>query len=242
MTHKNNVLFSRQWIELAVLISLAGLTTLVFWNGKWDIALAHLFYSQHTDNPWPNQSYWLWRGLYDFGRPSVLLTISVALLIVLSGFRYRPLARFRYRAIYFIAVASLGPGLIVNLVIKDNWGRPRPREIVEFNGSHPYQPPLVISDTGKKSFVCGHCSSGYMFFALYFIVRKGRLLVLCGTLFYSFLIGIGRMTAGGHFVSDILWSGYVVFGLSWFLYYFVFNAFSPPSSAPSKHTKQSDSC
>ncbi len=223
---------SKKWLELAVLVTLAGLTTAIFRNGSLDIELARLFFRQDAEMPWPMRNFWLWRGLYDFGYPSVLGVIAVALSIILGGFYYKPLVRYRYRAAYFIAVIALGPGLIVNLVLKDHWGRPRPREVVEFNGSHHYQPPLVLSDNGKKSFVCGHCSSGYMFFALYFIVRRGKALVLICSFLYGSLFGIARMAAGGHWVSDILWSGYVVFGISWFLYYFFFDELI---KSPKKH-------
>ncbi|HBH49073.1 MAG TPA: PAP2 family protein, partial [Bacteroidales bacterium] len=37
-------------------------------------------------------------------------------------------------ALMMILTIVLGPGLLVNATFKDNWGRPRPNEIVEFGG------------------------------------------------------------------------------------------------------------
>ena len=220
-------MLKRKWYELLVLNVLAVLTTVLFWDGHLDIEIAEMFFHfGHDDKPWPLKTYWLSRGMYELGYPSVVISAVAALLIIAVGFVYKPLTRSRYPALYFVAVIVLGPILMVNLVLKDHWGRPRPREIVEFNGDYHYQPPGVISETGRKSFVCGHCSSGYMFFAFYFILNKGKNLALLCSLLYGLLFGFARMMAGGHFLSDILWSGYVVFGICWFLYYVVFREFS----------------
>lgn len=219
-------MLSRKWCELGLLIASSILTTVLFWDGHLDIEIAGLFFNwDGVGNPWPLQDYWLWRGLYDFGLPSVVVAGVIALFVALRNQFIHSHVGLRNPALYFLAVILLGPLLMVNLVLKDHWGRPRPREVVEFNGHYDYQPPVVVGDSGRKSFVCGHCSSGYMLFAFYFMLDKGKNLALLCTLLYSFLIGFARMTAGGHFVSDILWSGYVVFGVCWFLYYIVFREF-----------------
>lgn len=221
-------MISKKWYELGCIILLAVITTLLFWDGSLDIAIEHLFYNpEDPENPWPLGDFWLWRLFYDAAFPSVIATAVIALALFLSSFLVRSKTQFRFRALYVISVILLGPVVMVNLVLKDHWGRPRPKEIVEFNGQYDYQPPAVISETGGKSFVCGHCSSGYMFFALYFILQKMRNIALLCTILYSLLMGFVRMSAGGHFISDVLWSGYVVFGVCWFLYYFVFREFAP---------------
>jgi membrane-associated PAP2 superfamily phosphatase len=92
-------------------------------------------------------------------------------------------------------------------------------QISDFGGQHHYIPPLQIGDTGEKSFPCGHCSSGYAMFALYFLSRRHKALYLCLTLVTAFTLALARMSAGGHFVSDILWSGYLVFFVAWLIYY-----------------------
>src|SRR5437763_13136386 len=37
-------------------------------------------------------------------------------------------------AIFLIVTLALAPGLMAKLILKDNWGRPRPAEVAEFYG------------------------------------------------------------------------------------------------------------
>src|SRR5512134_507936 len=46
---------------------------------------------------------------------------------------------------YLFLVLSLGTGVVVNGVFKEEFGRARPREIVEFGGSKQFTPAFVIS-------------------------------------------------------------------------------------------------
>jgi membrane-associated PAP2 superfamily phosphatase len=126
---------------------------------------------------------------------------------------------WRKPALYLLLVTALGPGLVVNLVFKDHWGRPRPVHMVEFGGGHHYVPPLKIANTNEKSFTCGHCSVSFIAFAFYFLARKRKILYFALTILFGLAMGLTRMSAGGHFVSDILWSGYLVFLVAWLLYY-----------------------
>jgi membrane-associated PAP2 superfamily phosphatase len=91
--------------------------------------------------------------------------------------------------------------------------------ITEFGGEYQYIPPLKIGATPDKSFVCGHCSVGYSFFVLYFLAQNCRLAYFFLTLGLAWTMGFTRMTSGGHFISDILWSGYLVFLVAYCLFY-----------------------
>jgi lipid A 4'-phosphatase len=120
-------------------------------------------------------------------------------------------------------VVLIGPGLLVNLIVKDHWGRPRPMHVQQFGGEFKYIPPLKLGDTPDKSFVCGHCSVGYSFFALYFLAQNYKTVYFILTLCLAWILGLSRMSAGGHFLSDILWSGYLVFLVAFALYYGWYN-------------------
>jgi membrane-associated PAP2 superfamily phosphatase len=58
-----------------------------------------------------------------------------------------------------------------------------------------------------------------MFFALYFLSRKHKAFYLALTVIFGLTLGLTRMSMGGHFLSDILWSGYLVFFVAWLIYY-----------------------
>jgi len=206
--------------EILILVLLACVTTPVFWLTNLDREIAGLFYRPDNGaSEWPWQKWWLWDFLYRYA-PVFTLSIAIgAFLIAVLGYLSPKLISLRRPAIYILLVIALGPGLVVNLIFKDHWGRPRPVHVGEFGGQLNYIPPLEIGDTDDKSFPCGHCSVGYMFFALYFLSRKRKAFYLTITLSLAMLMALTRMTAGGHFISDILWSGYLVFLVAWVLYY-----------------------
>ena len=210
----------RRWQELSILLALMVLTTPIFWLTDLDRKAAALFYQPGAvENHWPVQTWWLWDALYKYA-DIVAITLAVcALLMTISAYVLPSLTRFKRPALYIFLVIVLGPGLVVNAVFKDHWGRPRPVHTTDFGGEHAYIPPLKIGHTSDKSFPCGHCSVGYMLFALYFLSRRRKVFYFALTLVSALLLALARMSAGGHFVSDILWSGYLVFAVAWVVYY-----------------------
>ncbi|MDO9106223.1 MAG: phosphatase PAP2 family protein [Methylovulum sp.] len=210
----------RRWRELSILVVLMGITTPIFWVTDLDRRAAALFYLPDGGvNVWPWQHWWLWDYLFRYGDLFAVVVAAGALLVALASYAIAAAIPWRRPALYIVLVIALGPGLVVNLVFKDHWGRPRPVHVSEFGGSYHYIPPLQIGDTRDKSFPCGHCSVGYMFFALYFLSRKRKAFYFVLTLVLALMMALARMSAGGHFLSDILWSGYLVFLLAWLVYY-----------------------
>ena len=211
---------ARAKVELFILVVLALATTLGFWFSDLDIEAAARFY--HPENPedvWPERHWWLWQILFDYAFPFTVTIGSVAFGIYLLSYFYNKSRRFRRQALYLLLVIALGPGLVVNLIFKDHWGRARPVHITQFGGDFNYTPPLQFGHTSDKSFVCGHCSVGYSFFAVYFLAKHYKLVYFAVTLLFAWTMGFTRMTSGGHFLSDILWSGYLVFLVAFLLYY-----------------------
>lgn len=210
----------RARLELGVLLLLMLLTTLVFWNIDLDQQVAAWFYHpEHPRNPWPTQHWWLVKPLYDYAFPVTLWAGIIAFLVYLFGHFHHYTARFRRRALYILLVIAVGPGLVVNVIVKDHWGRPRPIHEKTFGGQFDYVPPGRIANTPDKSFVCGHCSVAYSFVVLYFLSQNHKLLYLLLALVLGWGMGSTRMIAGGHYLSDVLWSGYLVFLVAYALYY-----------------------
>jgi hypothetical protein len=142
----------------------------------------------------------------------------------------------RMYGLLILLCVAIGPGLIVNAVLKDHWGRPRPRQIVEFGGRHPYAPPLLPVGAHGKSFPCGHCSVGYLYGIGWWAWhrRHPRLaaLSLATGLTLGTLLGLGRMAAGGHFLSDAVWAGLIALGVAHALYYYVMRIPAREDSRP----------
>lgn len=221
--------------ELLAVSSLALLTTLIFWSTDLDLRLAELFYRPESfGDVWPFQHWWPWQLLYDYAFPFTVWSGLIALAVYVLSHFHAYTQRFRRRALYILLVIALGPGLVVNLVVKDHWGRPRPVHVSQFGGEHSYVPPGKLGHTPDKSFVCGHCSVGYTFFALYFLSQNHKLVYFLLTLVLGWTLGFTRMTSGGHFLSDILWSGYLVFLVAFALYYGWFIRVKPVAKSTAK--------
>lgn len=131
--------------------------------------------------------------------------------------------RGRRPAALFLALSLLlGPGLLVNTVFKDQWGRARPAQVEEFGGTARFTPAWVMSDQcGKNcSFVCGDASVGFVLLAVAFVSRRPRLWLSIG-ITAGAALGLMRMGQGGHFFSDVIFSFYAVFFAAWLLHRFM---------------------
>lgn len=206
--------------EGLILIFLMVTTTLLFWWTDLDRQLAAIFYEPSNPvHPWPYQDVGFVKILYDYAFPFTVISGLTALTVFVAGHFHHYSRRFRRKALYILLVIALGPGVVVNLIVKDHWGRPRPVHVQRFGGQYEYAPPGKIAKTPDKSFVCGHCSVGYTFFVLYFLSQNHKAMYFGLTLALAWTMGVTRMTSGGHFLSDILWSGYLVFLVAYALYY-----------------------
>jgi len=210
------------WLDLLLPLVLLAITTPLFHIYNWDMRLQGYFY--HPSDGWVTGEQGFFQFLYKFGNiPALLLTLT-ALYVLIRGFSSIAMSRWRKAAIYLVAVLIIGPGLIVNTLLKDQWGRPRPREVTEFGGKYAYEAPLEIDpDSPGKSFPCGHATMGFFFFAPAFLLRRkhphASLLLALSAAGLGILIGVARMTQGGHFASDVIWAGALIWLTAAGLYY-----------------------
>jgi len=220
--------------DFGVIILILTLTSLAFQLTKLDLAVQNHFYS--PTQGWLLEREPLWDFIYRYGIfPGYLLAIASLLTVAASYWSDRWI-RFRKASLIMVFTMIIGPGLLVNAVFKDHWGRPRPRDVQEFGGKERYLPVCVPgSAKGAKSFPCGHASMGfYMAVPYLFLRRKRKLLAylfLAVGVGYGFVIGTARMMAGGHFLSDVIWAG----GMVWIAAlagYYLFRYDTPVEVAP----------
>jgi lipid A 4'-phosphatase len=205
--------------DLLLLAAIGAAITLLFANGALDLATARLFYSPAEDH-WPFGAEMPWSLLYKMApwiTASLVLGAMAALLVSFA----RKREEWRREATLVLLTLVLGPGLLVNGVLKDHWNRPRPRDLVEFGGPWHYA-AAPLRGEGGKSFPCGHCSVGFLYGVGWWIWRRRRPRLAAGTLAAGLAVGtalgIGRIAAGGHFASDVVWSAYIAFGLAHILH------------------------
>jgi len=210
--------------HLIALALLALVSTLPFWISDLDIRAAAFYYEPGAEEAWPVSQEPLWTFVYQLSPLIAALVLLGGLGVLIAGSFTPQLRRLRPYALFVIAIYALGPGLLVNSLLKENWGRPRPHQLEQFGFSKSYLPPLMPGVPGDgKSFPCGHSSVGYALSAFFLIWLRRRPRLAAAALLVAVglgtLVGIGRMTAGDHFLSDILWSGVIVYGLALLLYY-----------------------
>ncbi|SDH11771.1 phosphatase PAP2 family protein [Roseospirillum parvum] len=125
------------------------------------------------------------------------------------------------RAAYLLGSLAVGPGLVVNTLLKDNWGRARPSQIEAFGGDAPFTPAWWIADACDKncSFVSGHGALGFWVTAFAFLAPppwRGR--ALAAALVFGAAVGLVRMAQGGHFFSDVVFAGIITVWINWAFY------------------------
>ena len=215
------------WLPDLLWVAALGLiATLPFLFSHLDQRLMGCFFRPDAARPWFAESWGFWRFFYTFGPWPALVTGIGALVFLLVGLRRPAWGKWRRQGLLVILTLALGPGLLVNVIFKDHWGRPRPRQTTEFGGRWEYRTVLDKGISGRgKSFPCGHSSMGYFFVAFYFLARHRNkrlaLTILAGATVYGTLIGMARMAAGAHFPSDVLWSAFIPAAVGFLLYYVI---------------------
>jgi lipid A 4'-phosphatase len=203
---------------LVLLIAIAGAVTVLFAVTALDVAAARIFYRPDALDHWPLARELPWSVLYR-------LAPWITAALVLTGLAALAHGAWRRYGVFLLLCVVVGPGLLVNTVFKDHWGRPRPRDIVEFGGPLRYRIAPLPGGEGGASFPCGHCSVGFLFAAGWWVWRRRRPALAWGSLalglLAGFALGLGRMAAGGHFLSDVIWSALLALGVAHVLYHYV---------------------
>ena len=112
-------------------------------------------------------------------------------------------------ALFLILTLALGPGLLVNAILKENWGRPRPGMVTQFGGDYAFMPwwdPRGTCDS-NCSFVSGETSSAVWMTAPAMLVpAPWRYVAFGAAALYGAAFAAIRMLAGGHFLSDVIFA------------------------------------
>ncbi len=222
----------RAWrTEAVVLVLAAAAVTLLFAALPLDVAAARWFYRPDSADRWPVGARAPWPLLYR-AAPWVTASLVVASLAALAAGAVSGRRSLRRGAVLVLLAVVLGPGLLGNLVLKDHWSHPRPREIVEFGGTMRYVAPPLPGREGGASFPCGHCTVGFLYGIGWWIGRRRgvRAASLAAGLLAGGLLGVGRIVAGAHFLSDVLWSALLAAGVVHVLHYHVLRG--PRDEAP----------
>ena len=109
--------------------------------------------------------------------------------------------------IFLLASLALGPGLLVNGVLKENSHRPRPEQTVEFGGPWRFRPYEAFDGECRRncSFVSGEVAASSWTLATALLAPPPfRVLAVGAALAFTAATGALRMSFGGHYLSDAL--------------------------------------
>ncbi len=213
-------------IVIASLFSLGVVATVVSAHYNLDISISSYFRTPGgPDQGWVMAREQPWAWLYNYGERLPLALAIYAAIVWFFSYMETISGKYQRCLLVIVLTTIIGPGLLVNCILKPAWGRPRPADTVVFGGESPYREVYrPLGPGGGKSFVCGHCASAFSTLsvgALYpYHPVVAAIGVAVGALF-SVLIGITRLCQGGHYFTDIIWSGVLVLSVILWLYYFV---------------------
>ncbi|MBC2836948.1 phosphatase PAP2 family protein [Paragemmobacter straminiformis] len=198
-------------LRVALLAILAMLPFVIF--PRLDLAVSDLFFAKGwMDSPASEGiRFALWRL-------SGVVLLAAFVLWLLALVRKRAILRGPARLWGLIVLTyALGPGLLVDTLLKRHWGRARPADVAEFGGSLTYSPPWWPSDQclSNCSFVSGEVSGATATaIALLLVLGLWRdrlsplalrvLAVLAAAL--PLVTALQRLSTGRHFLSDTLFA------------------------------------
>lgn len=202
--------YAKWWLPIVLMIILAPFTPYL------DLNISRYFYEKGNGQFTSNAFY---DFMFSYGViPAEIVTIAAILLLFLSYF-FSKLRKWRDPSLVFILTLILGGGLISHVILKDHWGRPRPKQVIEFGGTQQYRPfydPNIFNQPQpSKSFPCGHCTMGFIFFALILVGKRldNRAIYISGIVLSILLggaLGLTRIAQGGHFFSDVLMTALIM--------------------------------
>lgn len=191
---------------LAALLIASGIFLL---NPGLDIATSRLFYEPGKGFAFGHTAPVV--GIRNAGIGTTWI-VCIGLAVLALWWRLSPAALARWPSprpwidwLFVTAAMALGPGTLVNLIIKPIWGRARPRQIIEFGGTREFTPAWVVTNqcSWGCSFVSGEAAASAFLFVFAFIVpSRWRPLAFWLALAVTIIISFVRIAAGGHFLSD----------------------------------------
>jgi len=175
-----------------------------------DIRVSRLFFDGtgfHLANQW-------WVRLL---QGSVGYAVGLSLTAVVALYAFNKKSRRQVggvagrTVVYLFLVLLLGAGLIVNVLLKNSFGRARPRNIEEFGGDQKFTGAFVVSGecATNCSFSSGDGAGAFFLLAMAWALSRRRT-VLLAALGFGALVSFSRVAAGAHFLSDIVVSFFVM--------------------------------
>jgi membrane-associated phospholipid phosphatase len=162
--------------------------------------------------------------------PDLLLAAAIAAFLARRTGLKVPAAPNGRQLAFLVLTMALGPGLLVNVALKDHSHRPRPIQIEQFGGPMSYRPFYRFDGACQRncSFVSGETASAFWTLAPASLAPAPvRVEAVAAAVAFGTATSLLRMAFGGHFLSDVIFAG-----LFTFLLLYGVNRLLLPAAAP----------
>ena len=142
-----------------------------------------------------------------FVTPWIVMTIVLALCLANKSRLVRVWAPCRRGLAVLTLSLALGPGLLVNIILKDNVHRPRPNQTADFGGTLEFRSVGSIEGGCPRncSFVSGEVAIAAWTMSVALLTPIGiQPVAIAAALLLTGVAGLSRMSVGAHFLSDTL--------------------------------------
>ncbi|HEX7792427.1 MAG TPA: phosphatase PAP2 family protein [Afipia sp.] len=191
-----------------------------------DLKAAALFYDA-TTKTFPLKAS-TWAAIARDGAMWIAWALVMPALVSLIVKLIRPVKPLMIsgRAMVFLTVTMLLSAIVIsNVIFKGYWGRPRPVVVTEFNGPLEFKPWWDPRGACPKncSFFSGEGATAFWTYAPAALTPPAwrPVAYVAATAFGVFTGGL-RMAFGGHFLTDVLFSGTVSFTVIWLAYALIY--------------------
>jgi len=177
-----------------------------------DIPIAAYPFNSSINRFYGQDALWCLFLYYSIPYISYIMIASPILFLVFRLMKYKKIKSnlMVFILIYYLSFA-IGPGLLVNGIFKNYWGRARPIQVIRDHQEYSKFWQRQPNKPDNNSFPSGHASVAFFVGVPLLIVgrRNYGLLLSCG---FGGLIGFVRILQGGHFLSDVI----MAFVIVWF--------------------------
>jgi len=215
-----------KWVVFFALVTGAAVAILFTVFPEWDLAITGEFWDASRRAfplgaaPWAQTA----RALGNY-IPWIIAAPAFAALVLKLLLPRRPMFMPARAALLLALTMALGPGLIVNGILKAHWGRPRPVHTESFGGTLPFKSWHETDGAcpSNCSFISGEGALGFWLVApASLLPQPYQAVALVGAVAFGAAAGGLRLAFGGHFFTDVVFAGVVVILLvaltRWLLY------------------------
>jgi membrane-associated PAP2 superfamily phosphatase len=208
---------------LAIALGIAVVVGVVFAiDPRLDLDISAWFYDPRKPLWLYNVQPWVLHSR-DGARYLTALIVAPAFLAIIGKLMFpsRPMLIGGRAALFLALTMALGPGLLTNAILKEHWGRPRPIDVTQFDGTDRFVPWWDPRGdcTGNCSFVAGEPSGAFWTLGPASLAPpQWRLAAYGGALVFGAAVGVLRIGGGGHFFTDVVFAGVFMFLLAWVIH------------------------